>query len=1251
MNKSKFLMIGILFLFIMVSLSSLSASDLNATEDTGASSIDTHTNDKNVKSDVSTPKTITLTNKNFNQYVTNGEFNDEVSDGDTIDVDGMFDSSKFSLNVNKSLNFISSKNNSNISLYTRSTDFYGDATGGQLTFGHGASGSNITNLYFYNTRVSFSNVSNVYVNNVSVINEDAVIGSGTGHFTVGSLSDNVTVVNSYFYTKDNGQHSTMVYTGTSNCLFENNTIVGVGALGNLVYLNAFNAAPDLETLTYLNKNFTMRNNLINATDAPAQVTCFAICLEGANHLIENNTVLYAGASLNPIYGGGGNLANITIKDNNFGRVLLGSSGIIVVNSIENVTVINNNITTLLVSKTNVYNNTIGSLEILSDDCIIEGNDIRNTLNITNNNILINNNTITSMNDYTIISTGGNVSVTNNKLASIRYYGDASINGEVITENNTNAIKRIDITDDNILDFGTYTSSTNLHKLNSVLLRDSHVFLNLLSVNILDLTENFTVTVINAPNLYRLALSPNMNVTVINTYLPYTSLVGPLKGVAFIENSTFLSGAYMFTLMSGSRVVRNVTLNNVVFLNNTDDTYILSDFVDSPSINNAKTYTGFFDSSTYRLLSTIPNNCNIIVRKCNVTYDNPMIIDKPVNITSYDGAIVNADVTFAPGSEGSNISGMVVNGALNVQANNVNVFNNTVKRLVMSDCMGCVVYENVFKTTSTAVELSGVLSSTIRDNTINTTADYTVSIDDGSLDNVVSGNVLIANGNVNVYSVSANLNDNTVVNNTPLLKTNISMELPSSTLLNTPTPLNVSISYDGVLVDGGRVLVLVDGVEQLNTTLTGGRLETTVTPTQKGVNEVKVWYYPEDVYAVINHTENLQVNAIQSDINITDISSARVGEVVTVSAVVKDVDGNNIADGEVIFTVAGDEYSTPIMDGLANVNITTKESYFNAEIVAYYPGSSVIDNSSDKTVLTLSKGDSIVSFSQIVNDDSISLIASVTDINGIAVNNGVVYFKSDNYTRAVSIVDGVAAYNITPIPEKHVLFNATFRNNNAFEQNSVEVLLKVPIIPTVIVNTTEFIVDTLSSIDAVLYYDTDVATDINDGKVYFKVNGKILRDSSTGRILYASVTDGVASLENYSIPRSWDNDTVIQAVFTGNAEYDSLKSNVTAIIVNEFNNSGGEVQSISVDSVSAGIGESISITVNVENIVDGKVVLKVNGKTVKSADGKLYAKVDGSTITFNYTVPKTLKAGQYEIKAVYTGASTKLDAEATLTVSV
>ena len=75
----------------------------------------------------------------------------------------------------------------------------------------------------------------------------------------------------------------------------------------------------------------------------------------------------------------------------------------------------------------------------------------------------------------------------------------------------------------------------------------------------------------------------------------------------------------------------------------------------------------------------------------------------------------------------------------------------------------------------------------------------------------------------------------------------------------------------------------------------------------------------------------------------------------------------------------------------------------------------------------------------------------------------------------------------------------------------------------------------------------------------------------------------------------------------------------------------------------------TVTVTTKNLDDGKVVLKVNGKTVKNSEGKLYAKVVGDSTVFTYKLPATIVKGEYSIKAVYTSGSDKYEAESTLTI--
>ncbi|RAP48498.1 MAG: hypothetical protein BZ136_04870, partial [Methanosphaera sp. rholeuAM74] len=174
---------------------------------------------------------------------------------------------------------------------------------------------------------------------------------------------------------------------------------------------------------------------------------------------------------------------------------------------------------------------------------------------------------------------------------------------------------------------------------------------------------------------------------------------------------------------------------------------------------------------------------------------------------------------------------------------------------------------------------------------------------------------------------------------------------------------------------------------------------------------------------------------------------------------------------------------------------------------------------------------------------------------------------------------------------------------------------------------------------------DTPMEVNTGRVYFKVNGKILRDTDTGRILYADVTDNTATMD-YLVPKTWNEETEVTAIFTGNDDLPQKTSNTVNPTITTPETSETE---FTVADTTATAGSEVTITVTTKNLNDGKVVLKVNGKTVKTTDGKLYAKVIGDTTTFTYTVPKTYKAGYYDIKAVYTYGANKLGSEGKLII--
>lgn len=196
--------------------------------------------------------------------------------------------------------------------------------------------------------------------------------------------------------------------------------------------------------------------------------------------------------------------------------------------------------------------------------------------------------------------------------------------------------------------------------------------------------------------------------------------------------------------------------------------------------------------------------------------------------------------------------------------------------------------------------------------------------------------------------------------------------------------------------------------------------------------------------------------------------------------------------------------------------------------------------------------------------------------------------------------------------------------------------------TVVLEPVELTLGDVATITATVVDQDGEAVSV--GRVAFKVNGKVLRDSNN-KVIYADVDDATATI-SYEDTDKWDNDTTIQAIYMGSSTQPKSESEVVNPVVTIPET---EEPEFAVSDATATAGEEVTITVTTKNLDAGKVVLKVNGKTVKAGDGKLYAKVEGDTTTFTYTVPKTLKAGDYIIKAVYTGGTSKLESEAKLTI--
>ena len=320
-----------------------------------------------------------VTNETFFDYFINGTLADYVPEGATLDFRGKFyshDDVKFDLVINKPINMISTTGDAFIDLNTTAGSLLGENPGSCFTINNGGSGSNVSGIIFHNTQVWIYDAHNVVLNNISVIVENKRVGSGVGTTTIRHGSTNVTLKNSYIYTSNNGGSSSIVLTHVQNCTVENNTIVGEGNVGNLLYLNTFNdAGCDLS-----NDYNKIINNKITGP-SPAAAICYGIAINGNNNLIAGNVINYAGNGIVPAWGATSN--NNTYCDN----VLIGGASMnVAASSIGYNNTVSGTLT--IVSGSVAYNNTVsGTLTILSGS--VAYNNTAKAISVSSNSVVSN----------------------------------------------------------------------------------------------------------------------------------------------------------------------------------------------------------------------------------------------------------------------------------------------------------------------------------------------------------------------------------------------------------------------------------------------------------------------------------------------------------------------------------------------------------------------------------------------------------------------------------------------------------------------------------------------------------------------------------------------------------------------------------------------------------------------------------------------------------------------------------------------
>ena len=128
------------------------------------------------------------------------------------------------------------------------------------------------------------------------------------------------------------------------------------------------------------------------------------------------------------------------------------------------------------------------------------------------------------------------------------------------------------------------------------------------------------------------------------------------------------------------------------------------------------------------------------------------------------------------------------------------------------------------------------------------------------------------------------------------------------------------------------------------------------------------------------------------------------------------------------------------------------------------------------------------------------------------------------------------------------------------------------------------------------------------------------------------------------------DRTIKTIYSGSVDYNKLTREKNRNKIEKA------VPTLTTEEITATAGGKITlkatITDNDKIINTGKIVFKINGKTVKNENGKvIYAKVVNNTVEFEYTLPESYKTGSYNITATFISADyDRLTDSKTLTIN-
>ena len=1095
-----------------------------------------------------------------------------VSDGDTLDFQGLINLTESRMVINKAVNIVSTTNDGNISLNTPTEEPYikNGLPYDAFVIDRSASYTNITGINIYNTLI-WIRADHVTFDRVNVTADvNGNLGFGTGHFSFRPGANYATVKNSNI-TTSGSKSSALVFTRVLYCTATNNTIDSSGGSGNMIYLNFFNSFGDessvINNATAQGIILNSYNNITNNTvigPVNFDSATYGITITGSNNYIADNNITFSGeAIISSEYTDGNPNENQTVVNNNImrngriniarssntlcenntandGNILIGSNATVKGNVADELTVspssgavvFNNTINQLIIygNNTEVYNNTIGSVlttlstnrvspeNITLHDNIINGN-------ITNEkgaNVLIENNTING--NISIARTSRTVDTSNTIINNNTIHGQVTTNGEhtVITNNS------IFSEDTYAVVGGRYAS--NMFVTNNLLIADKG-----------ELTGNAAVTnqtdIINDNNTAKISSIEIITEDTISSYNPTEIQI------------------------------------KVTDMNNQNLSVPVLVTVDDEEIGTV------IGSDTIVYTPTISGNVTITATIVNSSqYYNQTSITKEITSTSMDTNMIIS----IPETTKINKS-VIINGTLVTQDN------------------------QTIPNASIDYIFNEVTEQTTTDNNGKFSVNITPEVS-GTLDVIFNyeGNATFSASSQEVPFTVNKLNSNITLDDIESVKAGKNVTIAGKLFDENNNPVNnVNIS------------VTVNNVPKTLTTDNNGKFTYNYQTSIASNNNVTVVFNGDNYRNGNNKTTTFVTTKLNTNINLDTINTVNQGENITISGSLVDEEGNLIqnADIKIVINNVTNINTQTNSNGLFNIS-TNNVNPDNNYISVIYSGDQIY-NSSQANTSVIVKMYSIVTVDAVegIALDNVTITAHVTDSKGNPVTGGNIAFKINNQILKdsadkqirVPVVNGIATlsyqanagwlYDNHPDITVQAIYTGTSRvQANRSEDNTVKIYKRNA---TVKINVNSTYVDSyLHIVGTVKDYN---GSNVNDGYIIFKLNGITLQDENKQNVI-CNVSDGIVEL-NCKLP----------------FKFTAKNYTLDAIYSNKIYNKATGTTKLTVKAATIYINGTVTLTNQFSNpIITGEVINAHTGEVI-DGDIVVLVKFDGITYLKKVTV--------------------------------